>query len=203
MVERGRAYLNLLKQPGWLRALEVVTGLLAMVFGATVLIFPKLGVTTLVVLLSIGLIFVGIRSISLVGHKRVSKGLRALSAIAGIISLILALLVLLFPGYGVLTLMLFVSFGLMVYGVGRIFIAYALKETVGWLRGTIVAVGVVDVVLSVLVLALSSLALLTLAVILSVVLLVSGAEMIVSGAIGRTWLGDLVKAAEDEMDGKL
>jgi len=44
---------------------------------------------------------------------------------------------------------------------------------------------------------LPTVALLTLAVILSMVLLLSGAEMIVSGAIGRTWLGDLVKAADE------
>ena len=189
--------MNVLKQPGWFRGLEVVTGLLAMVFGVVVLLFPSWGLATLVALLSIGLFFAGIRSISLVGYNQVSKSLRALSAIAGIVSLILALLVLLFPGWAVLTLMLLVSFGLMVYGVGRIFIAYELKETVGWLRGTSVAVGVVDIILSVVVIVLPSVALLTLAVILSVVLLLSGAEMIVSGVIGRTWLGDLVKAADE------
>ncbi len=194
--------MNVLKQPSWFRGLEVVTGLLAMVFGVVVLIFPSWGVATLIALLSIGLVFIGIRSISLVGYNQVSKSLRAISAIAGIISLILALLVLLFPGYGVLTLMLFVSFGLMVYGVGRIFIAYALKDTVGWLRGTIAVVGVADIILSVIVIGLPSLALLTLAIILSVLLLVSGAEMIVSGAIGRTWLGNLVKAAKDELEVK-
>ena len=140
--------MNVLKQPGWFRGLEVVTGLLALVFGIIVLLFPSWGVATLVALLSIGLFFVGIRSISLVGYNRVSKGLRALSAIAGIISLILALLVLVFPGLAVLTLLLLVSFGLMVYGVGRIFIAYALKDTVGWLRGAIAAVGVVNIILS-------------------------------------------------------
>ena len=194
--------MNVLKQPGWFRGLEVVTGLLALVFGIIVLLFPSWGVATLVALLSIGLFFVGIRSISLVGYNRVSKDLRALSAIAGIISLILALLVLVFPGWAVLTLLLLVSFGLMVYGVGRIFIAYALKDTVGWLRGAIAAVGVVDIILSGAVVILPGVALLTLAIILSVLLLVSGAEMIVSGAIGRTWLGDLVKAAKDELAAK-
>jgi hypothetical protein len=47
------------------------------------------------------------------------------------------------------------------------------------------------------VLLLPSVALLTLAVILSVVLVVSGVETIISGAIGRTWLGEIVKAATD------
>lgn len=194
--------MNLLEQPGWLRGLEIVTGLLAMVFGVLVFVFPGWGIGTLIVMLSIGLFFSGIRSISLIGYRSLSRNLRAMSAISGIISLILALLVALFPGYGELTLLILVSFGLIVYGFGRIFIASTLKTTIGWIRGMMVAVGVLDVILSVVVLVLPSLALLTFAVVLSVVLLVSGAEMIISGAIGRTWLGDLVKAAKDEMDGK-
>src|SRR5271157_675506 len=194
--------LNLLEQPGWLRGLEIVTGLLAMVFGVLVFIFPGWGVGTLVVLLSIGLIFVGIRSISLLGYSSLPNSLRILSAISGVISLIFAALVALFPGYGELTLLMLVSFGLIVYGFGRIFLASTFKTTVAWIRGMMVAVGVLDVILSVLVLVLPGLALLTFAVVLSVVLLVSGAEMIVSGAIGRTWLGDFVKAAKDAMDGK-
>jgi len=123
--------------------------------------------------------------------------LRALSAISGVISVILAVLVLLFPGYGVLTLLIIVSFGLIVYGVGRIALAYTLKTSVGWVRGMFVAVGVLDLILSVLVLVLPGLALLTFAVVLSVVLLVSGVEMIVSGASGRTWL--VLNAVADEM----
>jgi len=62
-----------------------------------------------------------------------------------------------------------------------------------------VAVGIVDVILSFVVFVLPGLAVLTVAVILALALLISGAEMIVSGAIGRTWLGDLVEAAKDEL----
>jgi hypothetical protein len=40
----------------------------------------------------------------------------------------------------------------------------------------------------------------TITIILGLVLLVSGAEMIVSGVIGRTWLGDIVEAAKDELN---
>ena len=138
---------------------------------------------------------------SLVGDSRLSKGLRALSVVAGILSSIFALLVLLFPGFAILTLLILVSFGLVVYGFGRIGVAYILK-TVGWLRGLIVAVGLFDVILSVLVLVLPGLALLTFAVILALVLLLIGAEMIVSGVIGRTLLGDIAKAAKDEMTRK-
>ncbi len=193
---------NLLKQPSWLRGLEVLTGLVTLVLGILVLIYPDWGVSTLVFLLSFGLIFVGIRSISLAGYGSLPTGLRVVCIIAGVFSLITALSVLVYPSYGVLTLLYLVSLGLLAYGFGRIYVAYTLKNAVGWLRGMIVAVGVVDIILSVLVLVLPGLALLTLTVILAVVLVVSGGEMIVSGAVGRTWLGNLVKAAEDEIEGK-
>jgi uncharacterized membrane protein HdeD (DUF308 family) len=191
---------NILMQPGWLRGFEIVTGLLSIVMGVLVLVFPDWGVSTLVVLLSFGLMFAGFRSISLVGYSDLSGVVRAVSAISGIITLVVALLVFVFPNFGALTLILFVSSGLLVYGVSRVFLAYKLTETVGWLRGMIAAVGVVDIILSVLVVVLPGLALLTLTVILSLVLIISGAEMIVTGAVGRMWLGKLVKAAEDEMD---
>ncbi len=193
---------SLLKQPGWLRGLEVVTGLLSVVFGVLVFVFPDWGVSTLVILLSLGLIFAGFRSISVVGFGSLPTGLRVVSVIAGILSLIFALMVLIFPGFAVLTLLTLVSVGLITYGFGRIYVAYTLKNAAGWLRGMMVAVGVVDIILSVLVFVLPGLALLTLAVILAVVLIVNGVEMIASGAVGRTWLGDLVKAAEDEMEVK-
>ena len=174
-----------LKQPGWLRDLEVAIGLVVLVSGVLVLVFPGLGVATLVILLSIGLIFAGIRSISLVGHSGLPKGLRAVSATAGIISLILALIVELIAGYGVLSLLILVSYGLIVYGFGRAFLAYRFKETASWFRGLIVVVGVLDIILSAIVLALPGLALLTLAAILALVMLVSGAESLISGTLGR------------------
>ena len=191
--------MNVLTQPGWLRGLEIVTGLLTIAFGFFVFAFPGWGVSTLVILLSIGLIFAGISSISLVGSTLLPNGLKALGGISGIISLILALLVIIFPSYGVSTLIIFISFGLLVYGVSRIFLASNLKSTEGWIRGMIVAVGVIDLILSVVVIVKPNLALLTLTIILSIGLIISGVQMIISGAVGRTWLGEIAKAAADEM----
>jgi uncharacterized membrane protein HdeD (DUF308 family) len=190
--------LNLLRQSGGLRALEILTGLLTIVFGILVFAFPEWGVTTLVFLLSVGLFFIGFRSIALLGLKDVSKSIKVLNAITGIISLIFAALVVGFPSFGIVTLLSFVSLGLVVHGVGRMFLVYALKETVSWIRGLMVAVGVVDVILSIVVLFLPGLALLVFASVLAVLLLLSGAEMVGSGVIGRTWLGDFVDAAMKE-----
>lgn len=194
--------MNLLKQPSWLRALEIAVGLLSIAIGVLVLIFPSWGISTLVILLSFGIFFSAIRSISLVGNSGLSKGLRAISVIAGIISLIFAALVLIFPGFAILTLLILVSTALLVYGVGRIFLAYTLKTTASWIKGMMVTVGIIDIILSFVVFLLPGLAVLTVAVILALALLISGTEMIVSGVIGRTWLGDLVKAAKDELNAK-
>jgi len=191
--------LNLLKQSGRIRALEILTGLLTIVFGILVFAFPGWGVTTLVFLLSAGLFFIGFRSIALIGLKDVSKGIKVLNAVTGIISLVLAGLVVVFPGFGIVTLLSFVSLALVVHGVGRMFLAYALKETTSLIRGLMVAVGVVDVILSIVVLFLPGLALLVFASVLAGLLIVSGAEMVASGVIGRTWLGDFVDAAMKEM----
>lgn len=190
--------MNFLRQSGWLRALEILTGLSTIVFGILVFAFPEWGVTTLVFLLSVGLFFIGFRSIALLGLKDVSKGIKVLNAITGIISLILAVLAVGFPSFGIVTLLSLVSLGLIVHGVGRMFLAYVLKETVSWIRGLMVAVGVVDVILSIVVLFLPGLALLVFASVLAVLLLLSGAEMVGSGVIGRTWLGDFVDAAMKE-----
>ncbi len=57
----------------------------------------------------------------------------------------------------------------------------------------------IDLILAVVVLVLPSLALLTLAVILAFALIVNGIELIISGAVGRTWLGEIAKAASDEL----
>jgi len=107
-------------------------------------------------------------------------------------------MVVIFPGYGVATLIWFVAFGLMIYGIGRIVLALRTQGDTWGTRGSMVAVGVLAVILSILVLALPGVSLLTLLVILSVVLVVGGAEALVSGIIGRTWLGNLVRAAKKE-----
>ncbi len=191
--------MNLLKQSGWLRALEIVTGLLTIVFGILVFAFPEWGVTTLVFLVAAGLFFVGLRSIAVIGVRGLTKGIRVLNAITGILSLVLAVLVVVFPSFGLVTLLTFVSIGLAIHGFGRLFLAYALKDTVSSVRGLMVAVGVVDVILSIIVLFLPGLALLVFASVLGIMLIVSGVEMVASGVIGRTWLGDFVDAAMKEI----
>ena len=189
--------MSLFKQPGWLRGLEVGAGLLSLMLAVSVFVFPGLGVATLIVLLAVGLIFAGVRSVSIAGYGRLSKSMRALGAITGVLSIVLAVSVVTFPGLALFSLITLLSFGLIFYGVGRLSLAYSLKATSTWLRAVTAAVGILDVILSVVVVLLPGVALLSLAVILGLALFVAGVEMCVSGAVGRTWLGDVAKVAQD------
>ena len=189
--------MSLLKQPGWFRGVEITAGLLSIVLAITIFVFPGLGVASLVVLLAVGLILAGVRSVIVAGFGRFSKSWRALAAITGILSMVLAFIVMAFPGLALFSLIVLVCFGLMFYGAGMISVAYSAKTTSSGLRGITATAGILDIVLSVMVALLPGVALLTLVVLLGVALLFTGAEMCVSGAMGRTWLGDLAKAAED------
>jgi uncharacterized membrane protein HdeD (DUF308 family) len=185
------------KQPGWLRALEVAIGFLALLLAVTVLVYPGLGIATLIVLLYIGLILAGARSVSLIGMSFLSKTVKAIGMVSGLVSIALAAVVAIFPAVAALTLIILLSFGLLVYGLGRLTLAYSLKASYTWVRALVVAVGVLDVVLSAAVLILPGVALLTLAFLLGLVLFVSGAEILVSGALGRTWISVVLAAASE------
>lgn len=46
--------------PGWARALAVVVGIISLILGIVVLVFPGLAILTLVFLLAIAFLFIGI-----------------------------------------------------------------------------------------------------------------------------------------------
>jgi uncharacterized membrane protein HdeD (DUF308 family) len=175
------------KQPSWLRGLEILLGFLTTILAAFVLVLPGLGIATLIILLYVGLLLVGIRSIIFVGLSKFSRSLRAIGVATGIISLILAAIVAAFPGAAVLLLIVLLTLGLLSYGVGRISLAYSLKASYKRVRVLVAIAGVVDIILSSVVLVFPGLAVLTFAFILGLVLFVNGAEMLVSGVGGR-WI---------------
>jgi uncharacterized membrane protein HdeD (DUF308 family) len=182
-----------------MRGFEVVTGLIALVFAVFVLADPGLGVATLIVILSVGLIIAGLRSVSIWVYGGMARNHRTLSAIWGVLAIIFGIIVLIFPGIALLTLIDFFAIGLLIYGLGRLSLAMLLKTTSSGARGFIALVGIVDIILAAVVLALPGLALLTLSFLLGVGLLFIGIEMLISGINGRTWLGQVVHEAEKKM----
>jgi len=102
------------------RALHAVAGVVALILGAVVLAFPLLGISTLVFLLAFGLLAYGIVSLVIGGSAvagLVSKWKRLLLVIVGALSVIFSFLVLVFPGIGLVTLVVWLSVSFLLNGI--------------------------------------------------------------------------------------
>lgn len=167
------------------RALHLLLGVLSVVVAVIVLVFPGIGIALLVVLLAVGLLVLGFVGISLgLFGLRFSVAARLVSLIAGVIAVVFSLAALLDPGLGTRTLLFLLFVALAIYGIGGI--AYgSVRRTPSWVRGWLLALGVLDLVLAVVVLVVPALGLLFLVALLAVVLLLNGIKEIATGLGGH------------------
>ena len=117
--------------PTWSRAFLVIFGLLAIAASIFVLALPGIALLTLVILLSVSLLFVGLsrvaRGISL---RELSRGHRVLDVLAGLLGIAIGIIVFLFPLLGIGTLVFMLAFATMIYGIVSVAIG-AVGESVG------------------------------------------------------------------------
>jgi uncharacterized membrane protein HdeD (DUF308 family) len=173
------------KAPNWLRALNIITGLIAIILGIVVLLIPSAAVETLVFLLYIALMVTGLGRI-LIGALAdfLSRGLRAVSVIAGLIAIVAAILALAHPNFGVAVLVSLFGATLLIVGLGRIIIGAMAKILPNWVRAMMIIGGFLTIALSVAVLIFPGVALLTLVFLLSFALVWNGIDAVISGATG-------------------
>ena len=107
--------------PTWLRAADILFGISAFILAAVALAEPGFLVLTLVFILYVALFVGGVHRIALgAAGKQFSKTLRAASIGAGVLSIILALVYLSYPGLAVATLIFVLSIGLIITGLEAI-----------------------------------------------------------------------------------
>ena len=107
------------------RVLDIVAGLLGIVIGIIVFLFPLLGIGTLVFMLAFGTMIYGIVSVAIgASLSRLTKGVRALVLLAGILAVILSVIVLVSPAVAILTLIFLLSVSFMVNGIESIVLAF-------------------------------------------------------------------------------
>jgi uncharacterized membrane protein HdeD (DUF308 family) len=108
------------------RAINVMIGLLALVIGIVILAFPLLSVEILILLLAIGILLYGLGRIAVGGVAgNLSGWLRATLVIAGVIMVAFAILVIIFPLLGVLTLAIYLSISLLFIGIESLTVGIA------------------------------------------------------------------------------
>lgn len=175
------------KAPNWLRALDIIFGLVAVALGIAVLLMPDAAVETLIFLLYIALLFIGTGRI-LIGalFRDLSRGLRIISIIGGLVAIGLSIAVLAYsyPYFAIALLVSLLAFALLIHGVARVIIGALAKILANWVRGLLIAGGVLSIVFSIIVLAVPGVAILTLVFLLSITLVWNGIDAIVTGATG-------------------
>jgi len=170
------------KSPGWIRGLQIGLGALAIILSGLAIAFPGLTFLTLVILVSIVLFVVGIEKIItgiFIAHKS-----RFATIGLGILTIILAGLALSFPMAAAIVVIYFLGFALMFDGFARIIDGVTNKTNKGWIRGFLIGVGVLNVIISALVLASPLFGAILAGIMIGLSLLIVGIEMIAAGVSG-------------------
>ena len=158
----------------------MIFGLVAIAASFFVLAVPGIALLSLVIVLSVSLLFVGLariaRGISL--HK-LSRGHRTLDVLVGLLGIALGMVVFLFPLLGFGTLVFMLAFGTMMYGIASVVIGASASLLSRGVRALALLAGVLAIGLSITVLVNPAAAALTLAFILSFSLMINGIESIV------------------------
>src|SRR5947209_17771081 len=101
--------------PRWVRTAEIVLGLVSLLAGLLVIAYPGLAFFTLVAILAAGLIFLGSRDIVLGAMGTFLPGwLRIADIVFGVLAFVLSVIVSSSLGCGVVSLVIFLYFSLLV-----------------------------------------------------------------------------------------
>ena len=168
-----------------MRALWLILGIAAIALSMAILFYPGLGIGTLIILLSIGIMIGGFMLLG-AGFLSTNKsgGMRALMVIIGLAAVAFSILVLVYPGLGNATLILLLAIEVMVVGIGAI-VQGASGDQAGWIRALLVIVGLAIIGFGIATIVYPGLADATLVILLSISLLLIGIMGIAKGIAGE------------------
>lgn len=167
------------------RTLEIVGGLIVIAAAIVVLLDPQFAVLTLVIVIAAGLVIGGLFRIGVGAFAVVlPPTLRALNTAGGIIALVLGVIALLDLGAAVATLIAILALALLLVGAFEIGVGVA-RHPPTWLRFSIIALGVVTIILAGIVIIDTTVALSLLATLLALALLFVGIRNLVHGFTGH------------------
>jgi uncharacterized membrane protein HdeD (DUF308 family) len=166
-----------------LRILEVILGIIVLILAGYVLAYPGTAILTLIFVLGIGLFVLGITRIAGAFASGFPSGMRVLSFIIGVLSIILAIYVVAYPAAGAFTLVLLLGFGLLISGMEAITIGGSFGSGAG--KAASIVLGVISIILAFIVLLYPGIALGTLVILLALSFVILGIDAIASGILGR------------------
>lgn len=173
------------KAPGWLRAFDIIFGLIAVILSVVVLAYQELAILTLIFVLSIVLLVTGIaRIFTGIFAKYLSDGVRALNFGIGLVAIVLGLVAMFYPNLTQQVLIYILSFVLLLNGIARLVIGGFGRAFPKWLRGFFAVVGILTIILAVVVFVYSEFGFLALVLMLSFTFMFNGIARIIQGITG-------------------
>lgn len=170
--------------PVW-RSLEILGGIIVIALAFLALADPQFAVQTVVIVIAAGLVIGGLFRISVgIFAAVLPSTLRTLNTAGGIIAVVLGAVALIDLQAAIATLIAILALALLLVGAFEIGVGVARHPPV-WLRSTIIAIGVLTIVLSGYVIVDMSIGQSILAAILAVALLLVGIRNIVHGITGH------------------
>jgi uncharacterized membrane protein HdeD (DUF308 family) len=172
------------KSPGWMRAVQIGLGIIALILSAYVLAFPAITFVTIVYVLGIVLLIVGIERV-ISGIFEHTRGRSRWGTVGlGILVIILALIVMAFPvGTGVFLLIL-LAIALLFDGIARVIHGLGNKTARKATRTFLVVAGVIAIGLSIAIMAAPVLGAVFIGILLAIALIIIGIQIIVAGITG-------------------
>lgn len=179
------------KSPGWLRALEIVVGIILIFTAFYVWVYPGIATLTYVFIFGIVLVILGIsRFIAGFAAKNLTTGIRILLIIVGILAVIIGFYALAYPLVGAITLVYFFAFALLFLGFDRLALAGTAKgaEEGTWLKYLSIIVGIFAIIISFAILLYPGFGLALVFVLISLQLFLLGIELLAAGITGMNLL---------------
>ena len=168
---------------GWMRFAQIGLGILALILSGVAIAFPGLTLLSIVVLVSVVLLFVGIEKIItglFIAHRS-----RFATIGLGILTIILAGLAMAFPIAAAIVIINFLGFALMFDGFARIIDGVTNRINKGWIRGFLIGAGVLNVVIASFVLASPLFGAILAGLMVGISLLIGGIQMVTAGMMVR------------------
>lgn len=173
------------KVPRWLRALDVVLGLITIIMSGIVLFYPKFAISMLILILAIALLVIGVaRLFTGIFARYLPDWSRAVNLGTGILMIVVAIVAMLYPQLATQMLIYLLSLAMLVHGTSRIVTGAFVKVFQRWLRVFLVVIGLLTIIMSIVVLVSPGLGFLTLVIMLSMTLLFNGVARVIYGLTG-------------------
>ena len=170
------------KSPGWLRAVEVGLGVLAIILSGLVFVHPGITIASIIYILGIILIVVGIEKI--ISGIFVKNKSRWGTVGLGVLALIFGSIAVGFPVHTAVFVIIMLGIGLLFVGISHVVNGLGSKESPGWARAFSIGAGALAIALSFVVMVSPYAGAVFVSLFLGIALLIIGIEIIAVGWTG-------------------